>query len=103
MIEVTMTIGVGLALAWPGTCDGVRLSAGELKGAGAGKPTSKDQATELGKLAATSTEWTDDVFETPACRSSARCGLGLARAGRSDRSAQCQVKIALGMLDQSVP
>jgi hypothetical protein len=52
MIKVTMMIGVGLALAWPGTHDGVRLSAGELKGARAGKPTGKGRATELGKLAA---------------------------------------------------
>src|SRR5499427_3031004 len=52
MIKVTMMMGVGLALAWPGTHDGVRLSAGGLKGPGAGKPTGKDRATELGKLAA---------------------------------------------------
>ena len=46
------TIVAGLALAWPGIRDGVRLAAGEPQQPRTGERSNKDGATELGKLAA---------------------------------------------------
>jgi hypothetical protein len=42
----------GLVLAWPGTRDGVRLVAGEPQQPRTARPSTKEAATDLGKLAA---------------------------------------------------
>ena len=52
MIRVVTAIVTGLVLVGPGSRDGVRLVAGESQQSRTGKPSHKDEATELGKLAA---------------------------------------------------